>query len=78
MKRLDRVWNQKKLRTSTKTRIYSICVLPDSQTIFQQTRFFVPAAKSKKAIGRHWAGDILEVDLPSLGSTRLVGTRESR
>jgi len=28
MKRLDRVWNQKKLSTPTKLRIYSTCVLP--------------------------------------------------
>jgi len=43
-----------------------MAMLPDSQTIAQQTRSFGSAAKSKKLIGRHPAGDVLEVDLPPL------------
>jgi len=52
-------------------------MLPDSQTISpaNQTRSFGSAAKCKKVISRHPAGDVLKVDLPPLGSTRLVVTR---
>ena len=52
--------------------------LPDSPTMFQQTRSSGPAAKLKTALGHHPTGDALEADLSPHGSIRSAGTREYR
>jgi len=51
-------------------------VLPDSQRTFQQTRSFGLAAKPKTVPGHLLIGNVLLVDLPSLGSIRSAGTQE--